>query len=377
MADDPGREPPLRSSPRLHLPEQARDQSLCPFPRLPPAAARSTGGRGLFGRGRGDGRGRGASKTAVAWAASAPRVRRSVSRFTEEETDDMLTAIQEVLPIGPQEWERVVEIHARTYPETQRDAASLRRKFSQLYSTTAPTGDPNIPANVYRAKAIRNAIETRADTDDMSAGCDNIPIAVGDIGLPDDEEEVLDKDQELDDSNNGGNELDGSVSGSVRGTQQGVGSIRRLREVSPRPLVRTQASAGRATSSNSSVTADAVQSMLLNMMQQTQRADAQRQEERKLAEDVRKEERRMVEEERREERRMAEEERREERRRYDERMEERREERRQQMEAQQQVQQMNMTMMMAMVTAANPSASQIMNQANKKRSRKDESSSDE
>ena len=372
MADDPGREPPLRYSPRLHLPEQARD-----FPRLPPAAARSTGGRGLFGRGRGDGRSRGASKTAVARAASAPRVRRSVSRFTEEETDDMLTAIQEVLPIGPQEWERVVEIHARTYPETQRDAASLRRKFSQLYSTTAPTGDPNIPANVYRAKAIRNAIETRADTDDMSAGCDNIPIAVGDIGLPDDEEEVLDKDQELDDSNNGGNELDGSVSGSVRGTQQGVGSIRRLREVSPRPLVRTQASAGRATSSNSSVTADAVQSMLLNMMQQTQRADAQRQEERKLAEDVRKEERRMVEEERREERRMAEEERREERRRYDERMEERREERRQQMEAQQQVQQMNMTMMMAMVTAANPSASKIMNQANKKRSRKDESSSDE
>ena len=82
----------------------------------------------------------------------------------------------------------------------------------------------------------------------------------------------------------------------------------------PRPLVRPQASAGRATLSSSSVTADAVQSMLLNMMQQTQRADAQRQEERKLAEDVRKEERRMAEEERQEERRMAEEEQREERR---------------------------------------------------------------
>jgi hypothetical protein len=221
----------------------------------------------------------------------------------------------------------------------------LRRKFSQLYKTSAPTGDPDIPANVLRAKAIRNDLETRADTVNLSAnlfpGGDDIPIAVGDMGFPDDDEvdEVLDEDQELYD----GNDLGRSVSVS----QQGSGPIRRVREVAPRPLVRPQAIAGRPTLSNS----DAIQAMLMNMMQ---------------------------------ERRIAEDERREERQRYDERMEERREDRRQQMEAQrqqmeaqQQMQQMNMTMMMAMIKSANPSASSIMNQANRKRSRQNDTDSDE
>jgi hypothetical protein len=78
MADDPsgsptvppaaGREPPLRSSPRLNPPERTRepertkDQQLrpSPCPSPPEGTARSTGGgQGLFGRGRAGGRGRG------------------------------------------------------------------------------------------------------------------------------------------------------------------------------------------------------------------------------------------------------------------------------------------------------------------------------
>ena len=138
MADDPSgsltvppaaeREPPLRSSPRLHPPEQTRDQQLRPSPRPSPpeGTARSTGVQGLFGRRRAGGRGRGtrgASQTVVARPALAPKARRSVSRFTEEETDDMLSAIEDVLPIGQQEWERVVETNVWYYPQNQRDAA--------------------------------------------------------------------------------------------------------------------------------------------------------------------------------------------------------------------------------------------------------------
>jgi hypothetical protein len=111
--------------------------------------------------------------------------------------------------------------------------------------------------------------------------------------------------QQLDNvSNNGGDELDGSVSGS----QQEVGLIHRLREVSPRPLERPQVSAGRATASNAN--ADSIQAMVLAMVCRTQRDSG-------------------LEEEQREERQ-------EERRRYDARMELQREETQQQMEAQRQ-----------------------------------------
>jgi hypothetical protein len=98
----------------------------------------------------------------------------------------MLSAIEDVLPIGQQEWERVIEKHIRYYPQNQRDAALLQQKFQQLYNTAAPTGDPNIPAAVLRAKAIRNDLETRADTANLSF--DLFPegdIAVGDMGFPD------------------------------------------------------------------------------------------------------------------------------------------------------------------------------------------------
>jgi hypothetical protein len=223
-----------------------------------------------------------------------------------KETDDMLSAIEVILPIGQQEWERVVKRHVQYYPQNQRDAASLRRKFQQLYNTAAPTGDPNIPAAVLRAKAICNNLETRADTATL---CYDLSpegnIAVGDMGFPDNEEEVIVNNQQLDNvSNNGGDELDGSVSG----TQQEVGSIRCLREVSLRPLVRPQASAGRATVSNA--TADSVQAMVLAMVCWTQREGG-------------------LEAERREERL-------DEQRRYDVQMELQREETRQQMEAQRQ-----------------------------------------
>jgi hypothetical protein len=84
--------------------------------------------------------------------------------------------------------------------------------------------------------------------------------------------------------------------------------IRRLREVSPRSLVRPQASAGRPTASNAN--ADSIQAMVLAMVCRTQRDSG-------------------LEEERREEQQ-------EERHRYDAQMELQREETRQQMEAQRQ-----------------------------------------
>jgi hypothetical protein len=68
-----------------------------------------------------------------------------------------------VLPIGPDEWDEVVNFHLERFPEAERNALSLRRKFTQLYKTKIPTGDPSCPNEVRRAKEIFRWIEARAD----------------------------------------------------------------------------------------------------------------------------------------------------------------------------------------------------------------------
>ena len=46
----------------------------------------------------------------------------------------LLDSIEQVLPLGPEEWENVAETHAAYYPRQMRDTVSLRRKFQSLYN---------------------------------------------------------------------------------------------------------------------------------------------------------------------------------------------------------------------------------------------------
>ena len=70
----------------------------------------------------------------------------------------------EILPIGPNEWERVVDIHSEVYPG--RDKESIVRKYTALHRRKIPTGDPNMPPEIRLAKRIKYAIGDKAELAD-------------------------------------------------------------------------------------------------------------------------------------------------------------------------------------------------------------------
>lgn len=77
----------------------------------------------------------------------------------------MLDFIEDVLPIGGQEWEKVEALHLEHFPDSKRTSHSIKRKFQDMYRIRMPTGDPDIPVPVKRAKRIQKAICQRSDAE--------------------------------------------------------------------------------------------------------------------------------------------------------------------------------------------------------------------
>jgi hypothetical protein len=98
------------------------------------------------------------------------------SGFNEQEVEHLLTCIDDLLPIGPDAWERVLDNHAAMFGANGRDTQSIRRKFNKLVKTAIPTGDPNCPPNVRWAKRIYRKIEEKMD----AAGS----VEDDDVGFP-------------------------------------------------------------------------------------------------------------------------------------------------------------------------------------------------
>jgi hypothetical protein len=93
--------------------------------------------------------------------------RGSGRRFNTAELESLNEAIYEVLPIGPTDWERVADLHAQRYPDHNRCSANLRRKFKEMYSVQAGTGDPHCPEHIRTAKHLHRAIQNRSDADNL------------------------------------------------------------------------------------------------------------------------------------------------------------------------------------------------------------------
>ena len=91
-----------------------------------------------------------------------PRVvgRGARSNYTRPELEHFLTILEEVLPIGPDEWDDMTGRHSEVLPERDNDA--LRRKYNTLHRRRCPTGDPNIPWEVASTKRIKLKIGERA-----------------------------------------------------------------------------------------------------------------------------------------------------------------------------------------------------------------------
>ncbi|KAG1711903.1 hypothetical protein DVH05_009144 [Phytophthora capsici] len=91
------------------------------------------------------------------------------------EVDRMLDLVEEFLPLGKDEWERLAGFYnvTRTRGWPEREYESLRRKFKVLYSTRKPTGVSEMPPHIKRAKERKDAVDDKANVVVMDDGADD------------------------------------------------------------------------------------------------------------------------------------------------------------------------------------------------------------
>ena len=74
--------------------------------------------------------------TAVAAKPAGGR-KPGAGNYSKDEVMNLLGIMDEILPIGQEEWETVVERHSKDYPG--RDVDSVRRKFATMHRKEIPT----------------------------------------------------------------------------------------------------------------------------------------------------------------------------------------------------------------------------------------------
>jgi hypothetical protein len=111
---------------------------------------------------------------------SIKKGRRGIS-FRINEIENLIETVAEVIPLSAPEWEEIARIHASKFPTHDRTADCLKRKFNDICRMRRPTGDPNIPPYVLRAKQVREKMIEVCD------GCNGEPEDDADsVGSEDD-----------------------------------------------------------------------------------------------------------------------------------------------------------------------------------------------
>ncbi|KAG1704972.1 hypothetical protein DVH05_004998 [Phytophthora capsici] len=72
----------------------------------------------------------------------------------------MLTAVEDILALGGNEWEAVAGRYGREFSE--RDVDAIKRKSLARNNALKPTGDPSCPEEVVRAKRAYYRMESRS-----------------------------------------------------------------------------------------------------------------------------------------------------------------------------------------------------------------------
>ncbi|CAB9508437.1 unknown protein [Seminavis robusta] len=84
-------------------------------------------------------------------------------RFTAEEDTALLDAWELILPIGKEEHAKAAAEYNNHFPSHRhRETQNLRAKFNKWMSSKAPTGDPDLPPTIRRAKQIAWKIKEKA-----------------------------------------------------------------------------------------------------------------------------------------------------------------------------------------------------------------------
>ena len=125
----------------------------------------------------------------ISIASPISQRRRVNVNYTPDELISVLHIMEEILPIGPNEWQLVADNHAENY--TRRDVTNIRRKWQVLHRMKIPTGDPEIPEEVRIAKRIHFKIGLKAD---LGTEKDTFDLATGqltDPNTPPDETETI------------------------------------------------------------------------------------------------------------------------------------------------------------------------------------------
>eukprot|EP00536_Pseudo-nitzschia_multiseries_P007992 jgi/Psemu1/19252/gm1.19252_g len=86
--------------------------------------------------------------------------------YSRSEVLELLYTLKATLPVGPEEWAQVAQIHNDNFPDTNRSVENLRRKYNDLYRKQIPTGDPNCPKEVKLAKRVKYLIKGKQGVGD-------------------------------------------------------------------------------------------------------------------------------------------------------------------------------------------------------------------
>ena len=205
--------------------------------------------------------------------------------YTEEERMNFLEILERRLPISGSEWSLVASEHTETYGAMERNVDSIKRQYQSLLRRREPTGDPNCPPDVKKAKAIDRLLKAKQRAGDISeenggpiAALAGMEIQEGNAGISEDF----------------GRNDTASINTNVTGSA----------------LVQKR------SSPKSKATASLIETMISFQLMQAQKEEQRREEESRKEEQRREEERRKEED-----RRQRDEEERREQRRRDERRE--------------------------------------------------------
>jgi hypothetical protein len=114
------------------------------------------------------------SQSTLNLSIMAPKKNGRGMTFQTCELNTLLTLLEEKLPIGGDQWDTVMLEYNRNVPkERARDVDSLRTKFKGLKNKKKPTGDPDCPEEVRRAKRIDYAMQQRIGVEDFDDDADN------------------------------------------------------------------------------------------------------------------------------------------------------------------------------------------------------------
>jgi hypothetical protein len=84
------------------------------------------------------------------------------TKFRDFELDALMDIIKEVLPIGKFEWDKVATRFNAMFPTRPRLMRNLRNRFNNYAGKKPPTGDPDCPPLVRKAKQVNQLIKSKA-----------------------------------------------------------------------------------------------------------------------------------------------------------------------------------------------------------------------